>query len=321
MRYLVFFLFVGSLVIGCKEDKIDLSGNTVIQLDDFLKAFTELKLPITIADSNFNKLKDSSNVSMKVLKQFIPDSVLNNLIKMNEKTNVHLVGKIKKTEETYLLIAASINKANHLIVFVLDEKNNFITYKMLMNFSQKDEYDHSVVINTEPTFSINKEKKDIAKQTVLFSKNGWAFTSTTGSFINVVNETNEDEKRNNTIINPIDTLLRKNLYSGNYVKDNKNFISIRDGKNSNTYLFFVHFENDGGDCIGELKGELKMKTKNEAIFSENGDLCVIDFKFQGNEIVIKEQGSCGNYRGIKCFFNETYTKKKEQLPKKKNKGK
>ena len=36
-------------------------------------------------------------------------------------------------------------------------------------------------------------------------------------------------------------------------------------------------------------------------------------------VKVKENGSCGNNRGIKCFFNDTYTKKKEAKPASKKK--
>jgi hypothetical protein len=34
---------------------------------------------------------------------------------------------------------------------------------------------------------------------------------------------------------------------------------------------------------------------------------------------MKEEGSCGNHRDIKCFFEDTYTKKKEIKSKTKKK--
>ncbi|MBP0569175.1 hypothetical protein J8H89_08415, partial [Campylobacter jejuni] len=91
-----------------------------------------------------------------------------------------------------------------------------------------------------------------------------------GIFMVVINDSNEDPKKT-AVINPIDTLPRKNRFSGDYVQDKKNFVSVRDGKNQHTYLFFIHFEKDGGSCTGELKGQLNMKTPGTAQFSANGD--------------------------------------------------
>ena len=60
-----------------------------------------------------------------------------------------------------------------------------------------------------------------------------------------------------------------------------------------------------------------MKDATHAIYSEGGDPCVIDFYFEGNEVVVKEKGSCGNRRGMNCFFDDTYIKKKEAKTQKK----
>ena len=132
----------------------------------------------------------------------------------------------------------------------------------------------------------------------------------------VINDSNEDSRKDN-IINPIDSLPRKFVYSGDYVQDKKNFIAIRDGKKNSTYLFFIHFEKNEGSCTGELKGEMKMKNAQVAQFTQNGDPCIIDFNFEERAITLKEQGSCGNHRGIKCFFNDTFIKKREPKSKKK----
>ena len=67
--------------------------------------------------------------------------------------------------------------------------------------------------------------------------------------------------------------------------------------------------------MGELKGEFKLNSPTSGIFSENGDPCIIDFNFNKSSITLKEQGSCGNHRGIKCFFNDSFIKKKEAKPK------
>lgn len=305
------------MMTACKEKKIDLSGNAPVKVNDFIAAFPIINLPYTVADTNITKIADTTTIGVKVLQQFIPDTVISKYLNVTAKTAIHPVGRIEKETETYLLATTNTNKKIELSTFVLDKKNKFLAFKQLMSNTAKDDYMHSVIINKEPTFSINKERMDKEKQLLQYTRIGWAFTPSTGVFMNVVNETNEDEKRNNTVLNPIDTLPRKNKYSGNYVQDNKNFISLRDGKTPNSYLFFIHFEKNEGSCIGELKGELQMKAPNKGIYTANGDPCVMDFSFNGNEITVKEQGSCGNYRGIKCFFNDSYTKKKEPVAKKK----
>jgi hypothetical protein len=62
-----------------------------------------------------------------------------------------------------------------------------------------------------------------------------------------------------------------------------------------------------------------MHGDGKALYQESGDPCEIDFVFEDNEIKVKERGNCGNHRGIKCYFDDTYPKKKEKKPKKSSK--
>jgi hypothetical protein len=319
MRF-ISMAFIGILFfLGCKEKKVDLSGETKVKSNDFFAAFPIIQTPYTVADTNLNKRTDTVRIGEKAMLQFIPDSVISIILNNNKKVNIYSIGKIVKENEVYLLAKFAFNKNSSLYCFVFDKKNKFLSYKHFLNTNNSDDYVHLLSINREPTFTISKEKMNEDKQQLQYSRIGWAFNMESNGFYTVVTETNEDEKKNNTILNPIDTLPRKNKLSGNYVKDNKNFISLRDGKNNAAYLFFIHFEKNNGNCIGELKGELQMKTPTKGIYSENGDVCVIDFTFSGSELIVKEQGSCGNHRGIKCFFDDSFIRKKELVIKKKRK--
>lgn len=308
---------VMAFIFSCKEKKVDFSGNVTVNEKDFIAAFHEMNLPTTINDTNIKKHIDSLKFGKKLVAQFIPDSILTKAMNATDKTTINPVGKIEKEKETYLLFNFSNNKKNDLIACVFDDKKKFVTYKPLFSNNTNDGYRHYVSITKEPTFIIAKEKMDNIKQQLKYTKIGWAYTESTKDFIAVVNETNEDEKRNNTIIDPIDTLPKKQKFSGNYVLNERNFITIRDGKKPNTYLFFLHIEKENGTCVGELKGEMTMKTEHEGIFTESGDPCIMDFIFSNNSISVKEQGSCGNYRNIKCYFDDSYQKKKEVIAKKK----
>ena len=317
MRIVSLAIFCCILLFSCKDEKVNLLGDTPVKVNDFIAAFPALSTPFIIADTNLTTIGDTLQIGKKVLLQFVPDSILTNQLSVTEKSIFQPIGRIEKEAETYLLLKHKINKKLFIHVLVFSKKNEFLANKFLLDNSKNDDYLHSVVINREPTFSINKDRFDRGEQLLKYTRVGWAFTASAGTFINVVNETNEDEKRNNTIINPIDTLPKKYKYSGNYVQNDKNFIALRDGSKPNTYLFFIHFEKNNSTCIGDLKGEIKMKDENEGIYTESNDPCLIDFKFNRNEITVKEQGSCGNYRGIKCYFNDSYTKKKEVTKKKK----
>jgi len=302
---------------ACSNDKRSLSGDDPVTVEDFIEAFPDMKLPKAIYDTALSRLGDTTTISRAVFTQFIPDSALNRVATITTKAAIKPVGKIKSEEEIYLLAKIVENKKASLIAFVLDNENKFLAAKELVTNKVNDGYSHSVSINREPTFNIAREKFTKDNQ-MFYTRTGYAYNKDAG-FMVVVNDSNEDIKKQDSIINPIDTFTRLNKYSGDYLKDKKNFISLRDGRNANTYLFFVHFEKNNGDCAGELKGEMVMKDDNTAQYTAGGDPCVINFEFSGAQIQMKEEGSCGNYRGIKCFFEDRYNKKKEPKPKQKKK--
>lgn len=304
-------------LFACGQKKIDLSGATPLKAKDFLTIFPVINGNFLAADSNFLKIADTTTIGLKAITQFIPDTAITNLIGNDKKTVFHAVGRIQKDKELYLLVNIKQHRKTVMAVFVLNSKNNqYLASKILIDDSNEDDYVHTVSINKEPTFVLSREKSG-KDNVVQFSRTGWVYTSNVG-FMVIVNDSNENPAKSN-VINPIDTLAHKNKYSADYEQDKKNFISLRDGKNPNTYIFFIHFEKNEGSCIGELKGELKMKDPVNGQYIYTGDPCIIDFKFEGNEISVKEQGSCGNHRGIKCFFDDSYPRKKEPKSVKKNK--
>lgn len=122
------------------------------------------------------------------------------------------------------------------------------------------------------------------------------------------------------MINPIDTFPRKHKFSGDYGKDKKNIVSIRDGRYPNQLMVFVHLDKDDGACTGELKGTLLLTSSTAGIYREGGDPCMMSFRFSGNSVVIKEDQGCGAHRGLDCSFDGTYARKKEAKPKPPKKG-
>lgn len=314
MHNRLLYLFM-VLLMACGEKKIDLTGENPIKAKDFITVFPIIPGNFTAADSNFIKLADTAKIGLKAILQFVPDTAIAKLIGKEKRITFYAIGKIVKEKEIYLLLNIKMQRKWLLSVIVLNAKSNaYLSSKALLDNSEQDEYLRSISINREPTFLMGREKQG-KDNSVLFTRIGWIFSSELG-FIIITNDSNEPLSKSE-IINPIDTLPRKNKYSADYVQNKKNFISLRDGKNTGTYEFFIHFEKNDGACIGELKGELKMKSATTAIYTFNGDPCVIDFNFEDNEISIKEKGTCGNHRGIKCFFNDSFSRKREAKQKSK----
>ncbi len=305
--FLLFFFF------SCGDKKPSLSDNKTVEASDFFAAFTKLKLPYNAADTSLSLISDTTTISLDVLKQFVPDSALTSIIpKKNIPLVIHPVGKIENKAELYLLLTAKAGRKTTLLTYLFTndkKKKTYITHLLLVSDNNNDSYLHNVDINTEPTFTLTKQKT--VNNQYSYTKNGYAYNNTSRSFIEVISENNENVKQNSTIINPIDTLLKTFKYSGDYVKDKTNFISLRDGNIGGRYTFFLHFEKNGGDCNGELKGTLTMVDATKAVFQQSGDPCVIDFTFGNNTVKVKERGSCGNHRGITCLFDDSYKKKRE----------
>lgn len=309
-----FYAFLFILFIACKDDKVDFSGAVPLKAEEFITAFPKITGSYLMADSNIARKADTTRIGYKALTQFIPDSVIALYIGKDKKTVIKPVGIIEKEKENYLLINFTRQKKTTCVVFVTDKKLSYFASKELLTNQKTDGYYRFVSINKEPTFMINREKTS-TENTLKFTRSGWVYNDA-GIFMLVVTDSNEDPEKT-AVINPIDTLPRLNKLSGEYVKNEKNYISVRDGKDANHYLFFIHFEKDRATCVGELKGEFKLKSPGHAQYLQNGDPCIIDFKFEGNYVSVKEQGSCGNHRGIKCFFDDTYRKKREPKTKKK----
>lgn len=308
MKNFLVLTFILLAVFGCK-DKKKLSGNQHVEADEFFNAYDKLKLPFSVSDTNITDVADTDTISYAIFTQFVPDSIFNNPFGKDRKLTIHPVGKIEqKGKETYFttLVDGKNGTAVYLSVY---DKGKF-TANMPLVVSNDDEKVTTASIDNKLTIVINKEwtiKNDIYYNRIIYAYNN------VGIFTTVLTETNEDRRAEKTLSNPLDTFPRKYKYSGDYVKGSKNIVSIRDGKKPDEYLFFVYFENGSEDdpCGGELRGMMKMVSEKAAVFQGNSDPCKLDFSFTGNEVRVKETGSCGNYRGIKCFFNDTYTRRKE----------
>lgn len=315
MRHLSYLLILLAL-IGCSETKTDLSGNTPLKINDFNAAFKAVELPLRINDTNLASLTDTLEIGKKALKQFLPDSVVEDIIPTTQKnTKLYPIGKIEKESEYYLLLNNIATKKQSVSVITFSKKNIFLGHKILTDFDLTHKgsqfYGKTLLINKEPTFLVEENKLD-PENGLTFEKKGWAYTDQRFRLIYIDASIKPSQK---AILNPIDTLPTNNTLSGDYARDKKNFISLRDFGNPNKYQFFLHFEKKEGTCVGELKGVLNFN-KNQATYSEKGDPCTIQFTINGNIIKIKEDGNCGNHRNMTCYFNDSYDKKRKPKAKK-----
>jgi len=310
-----YYILLTCLILACAEKKPDLTGNTPLTINDFNKVFKAASLPVSISDSNLNRYTDTLVIGRKALAQFVPDSVVENIIGIKDKKALlHPIIRIEKEEEYYLLLNVIHSKKQEIAVVVFSKKNKFLDYKIITEFNEENHssklYGKNLNINKEPSFLV-EENKLADDNSLTYEKKGWAYTDSSFRLIYFDSNKKPETKK---VLNPIDSMPMNYTYSGDYTRDAKNFISIRDYASAGKYQFFLHFEKKEGSCVGELKGLLNF-IKNQATYSEKGDPCIIHFTIQGNVINIKEDGNCGNHRNMTCYFNDSYDKKRK--PKKK----
>lgn len=308
MKYIVSLVIVITL-FSCKNNKKSLTGDQHVETDEFYEAYEKLKLPFIVSDTNFTKFADTNTISYQIFTQFVPDSIFNTPFGKDRKFTIHPIGKIiQNQKEAYF--ATLVNSKTRSAVYLSVFDKNMFKVSMPLVVSNEDESVTTASIDAKLTIVINKEWT--VKNDSYYNRTIYAFNNV-GIFTTVLTETNEERSAQTAVLNNLDTLPKKYKYSGNYAKGDKNFLIIRDGSALDEYRFFVQFTNGREEdlCGGELKGQFKMTSEKDGVFTGPGDPCVLNFSFSGNQVKVKETGSCGNYRGIKCFFDDTYTKKKE----------
>jgi hypothetical protein len=315
LKYL-FILLSAGILFSCKSKKPNLKDDEAVEIEDFIEFFPEIALPFKISDSGlFKKQSASAIIGYKVFTQFIPDSVLNkDFGKSTSKPVLYSLGRAKeKGRETYLFVNAVQAKKRIAYLICFDKENNYLNSFPLVKAGIGNYSSAYGLLDKKYQITTYQETKKPTGET-WYKRNVYVYNSGANDFTLILTEPNEEMIAN--IINPIDTLPKKNKLSGDYVRNKQNFISIRDGKNASEILFFVHFEKDDAECTGELKGSARMVSATKAHYKENGNPCTIEFTFSGSSaIVMKEIEGCGSYRDIKCFFEGRFVRKKEPKPK------
>lgn len=295
------------LIVACKGKKTSLQDDETVSIKEFIEFFPEKSLPIRIADTTLvKKSTDSLQIGYKIFTQFIPDSLVQKDFGKGVTPKIFPLGRTREEDkETYLFIKATTGAKRVAYLACFDKDNQFLQMLPLLK-TGFDQYSSAYgVLDRKFQITTYYEKKRGNNETT-FKRNVYIFNSSANEFTLILTEPNEEIIAN--VINPIDTLPAKNKYSGDYVKDKKNFIAVRDGKRASEPQFFVHFEK--GDCRGELKGTARFVSPTVAVFQEGGNPCTLEFNFSTSRVVMKETGGCGSYRDIKCFFEGSYPKKK-----------
>jgi hypothetical protein len=317
MKKLLLLFVLPLLFAGCKGKKTKLTDDETVGITDFVDAFPDIKLPYFVADSTMKqKLSDSAVIGNKIFAQFVPDSVLSKDFG-TAKPKIYPLGKVQmKKSDTYLFVRAATTAKNAAYLMALDKDNKFIaSIPLLIADRSNAGVTMSGGMDSKYVVSKTLQRKASAEQ-YNEEKTAYILNSEAREFSVIMSDISVEEG-DQDIINPIDTLATEHKFSGDYTKDKRNIISIRDGRSEGRIAFFVHFEKENGECTGELKGEAEIRSAKTAVFRASGNPCELEFTFDANRVTMKELAACGSYRDIRCFFDGSYSRKKELKPKKK----
>lgn len=306
-KYGLFFLaFV--FLVSCRSKKVTLSGDEPVEIVDFIDFFPDTRLPFQVADSTLlRKENDSLLISQAVFTQFVPDSVLSGFFGKKVKPAIYPLGKAG-SEEPYLFVKAISGNKRLALVLAFDKDDQFIAAMPLLSLDQSVATSQIGVMDARYTItkSVARKNKD---GSVSEGKDVYVLNSAARDFMLIMTDAPDDKPTE--LVNPIDTLSRRQKYTADYGSGKMTLFSFRDGRRSDRLTFFIHFEKDNGACTGELKGEAIIKSPTIAEYSEGGDPCRLQFKFTSTTVTVKELEGCGSRRGLRCSFNGTYSRKKD----------
>ncbi|MFN2456665.1 MAG: hypothetical protein ABR502_00545 [Chitinophagaceae bacterium] len=299
-----------AILLACNNqtDVVETEDDGLFNYKRFNNAFSEAALPYQLADSVLLMKRDTISLKTLAFSGFTPDTTTSKLFGKNGVKYYRLAKISAPKAETYYVIRAESGKKKSALIAVFDKDGKFVTsFPFLLPDSDQTTTQVSTI---DKSFSVSRAiVQTLPYDVVAEGKDVYAFNSDTRQFVLIMTDVLDD----NTIelINPIDTFSRTHKFAGDYVKNKKNIVSIRDGRYPNELRFFIHFEKDKGECVGELKGTALIASSNSAMYRQGGDPCVLELQFGTSTVTLKETEGCGNHRGLKCLFDGSFSKKKQ----------
>lgn len=307
------------VMVGCgNKEKEEESEEGGYSFEKFSERFKTITPPYQLSDSGLMNNKDTATLNFREFESFIPDSIRTRLfgkgakvrfvslvqMKPSEETNLYLVKAVSGSKKAALMVAYQDGEPKALFPFMVPDTDPTTTQHSAVDRS----YVITKTISQKKPGSIIREGRDV-----------YEFDASSQRFSLIL--TNPLNIENAEVINPIDTFPRRHKLSGDYTRDKKNFISIRDGRYANQLQVFMRLDKNNGACTGEIKGDLLLTSATTAIYRQSGDPCVLSFRFSGSSVRVKEDEGCGAHRGLDCVFDGSYQKKKEVKPKQSARGK
>ena len=321
MRRIGFMIALFLSLTACKQKKSN-STPAVTPVEEeegdfdyerFSAKFTKASVPYELNDTALLNNKDTATIVSKSILSAIPDSIISHIFLKEGKVKYVAMDKIEVPKaETYFLVRVTQGSKKAALLLTFDKNKQF---SAALPFLVPDADDattqaSSIDKNFTITQNILRKEKDVNKE----GKEVYIYNNDAKQFTLIMTDLLDEQDQD--LINPIDTFPHITKFTGDYIKNKKNIVSIRDSKRPNEIVIFIHVENEEGDCTGELKGMALWVESNKAVYRQGGDPCVLELSFTASAVTLKEQEGCGLHRGLNCSFNGTYPLKKEVKPKK-----
>jgi hypothetical protein len=307
-------LFIFCLALFC----FGCSSNTSTEEDtgdtyeNFSGLFKNASLPFQLSDTFLLKNKDTVSLKGANYSSFLADSTISKVFSKGAKVKYVPLWKIDLPEgDHYFIVKAEAARKKTAFLLVFDKENQ-VQASFPFLIPDADESTNQVTV-VDKAFSVSKnivrkKPNDVTAE----GKDVYAWDKAMKSFVLVM--TDPLDEKSLELVNPIDTLAKTHKLAGDYSKDKKNIVSIRDGRKPNLLTVFIHIDN-GADCSGEVKGDVTITSPTTAIYQQGGDPCILQLNFSGNTVRLSEVEGCGSRRGLNCSFDGSFTRKKQAAPK------
>ena len=314
---------LGFLLWACngKDEKAgtkdEAKGETVAVHAGFSDRFPQVAPPYQLTDTALLNNKDTATLDAAYLSSLVPDTTLQKTFGKTKTVKYVPLAKLgEKNKETYYVVKAAAGEKKAALLLVFDKNGSYGTTTRFLvpddnaATSQASSIDKSYVVTRATTLRNGNEVIGEGKDVVSYDPKEKRFSL-------IMTDLLRDEPE--VLVNPLDTFPKTNKFAGDYYLNKKNLVAVRDGRHPNQILVYIHTENSDGDCKGELKGEFLLTSSTTAVYRQGGDPCVLGLSFARNSVSIKEERGCGNYRGLDCPLQGSFTRKKEEKPKEANK--
>lgn len=300
-RILLLTLLTGLLAACNNKPKQVNDEDRVLTFADFQEFFPAFEKSYRLnADSLKRALPDSLAFKTKVVKQFLPDTLAKGVFTAAEKPRFYPRAMIAREELLYFIVEGK-TRSGSVAWLNLYDKNGVFLQRHLLAQNRAGKPRMGFILDDKLNIRVNTETRRSTRDDVYAA-------NPDGSLVLILTNSNEPDDAG--LYNPIDTLPREHKYSANYMTGEHSLVAIRDGETNKEFQFFIHFSKNNGACTGELDGIGRFTSATTGQYRDKRSACIIDFKFSSSRVTISETG-CGAYRGIKCFFEGSYAKKKK----------